>query len=110
MLQVNITLPTQQHNGTSNQSAIESIKQSIAQQYGGYSAMPVTGGWYDDVSGKLYEDQSILVYTFVDGDKQAEEIKQAAQCWAVDLQQIELLVTVSPVNVHFIQGTRAQAV
>lgn len=109
MLQVSLTLPIKQHNGTSNLPVIQHIKTTLAQKYGGYSSSPVSGGWIDEKSGVLYEDESILVWTFVDGFDEVEAIKQYASIWAHDLQQIELLVTVSQADVLFIAGTREQA-
>jgi hypothetical protein len=109
MYQVNITLPTTQHNGTSNLPAIQGIKKTIAQQFGGYSSQAIQGGWVDNETGVLYEEYSTVVYTIVHTEAGIESIKQQAKEWAVSLQQIELLVTSHPVDVTFVQGTRAQA-
>jgi len=109
MFQVTLTLPTFQHNGTDNTSIVTAIQQDIARSYGGYSAQAITGGWYDDVSGKFYYDSSVLTWTFVKTQEQVNELKRKASQWARDLQQIELLVTVSHIETVFIDGTRIQA-
>ena len=109
MYQVSITLPTTQHNGISNHLAIGRIQNQIALLYGGYSAMPMYGGWYDEKTGEFYRDESVLVWTFVKTTEDVQAIKELACGWANQLQQIELLVTVNDVAVTFIQGTRVQA-
>jgi hypothetical protein len=109
MYQVSLTLPVKQHNGKSNLRTITAIQTEIAQQYGGYSSRRISGGWIDDVSGKLITDESILVWTFVKSISQVNEIREKSQQWAVTLQQIELLVTVQRVTVEFVRGTREQA-
>lgn len=109
MFKVEITLPLVQHNGTSNVDTIEQIEQAIAIDYKGYSATSVRGGWFDSVSKVFYHDESILVWTFVDSEADVARIKKQAIYWAESLQQIELLVTVAPAEVCFVEGTRAQA-
>lgn len=109
MFQVSITLPTTQHDGISNLSAIRDIKRALAKQFGGYSACPIDGGWYDSKSGQYYEESSILVWTLVENEQAVRLIKRQAASWARDLKQIELLVTVQSVNADFIAGTREKA-
>lgn len=115
MLQVNVICPTSQHNGTSNLIVIEHIELAIAKRFGGYTAMPVNGAWYDDETGHLYKDESILVSTYVETDEKGTEeqkvqaIHELAIDWAIALQQIALTVTVSPIAVSYVAGTRVQA-
>jgi hypothetical protein len=109
MFQVSVTLPTTQHDGISNLSAIRDIKRSLARQYGGYSACPIDGGWYDNATGQYYEEASVLVWTLVKSERDVQSIKRQATSWARQLKQIELLVTVQPVTADFIAGTREKA-
>jgi hypothetical protein len=109
MFKVEITLPRTQHNGTSNFVQIQAIKKEIAVQFGGFSATPISGGWFDQETQQFYADESELVWTFVKSLEQVDAIMEQAPAWAETLQQIELLVTVSPVEVYFVLGTRAQA-
>jgi hypothetical protein len=109
MYQVNITLPTIQHNGTSNLAIIQGIEQTIAQQFGGYSSHAIRGGWIDKATGVLVEEYSTVIYTFVHTPAGIDSIREQAQQWAKDLKQIELLITAHEVDVTFVQGTREQA-
>lgn len=109
MFQVTLTLPLQQHNGTSNLPVIKSIEYKLAQQYGGYSVTRLSGGWIDEATGDLYEDESLQVWTNVTSEQDVDELLRQAARWAVDLAQLALYVTVSPIKVYEIEGTRAQA-
>jgi hypothetical protein len=106
---VEITLPLTQHDGTSNCDQIVEIEQAIAKQFGGYSCQEVSGGWYDQETRQFYIDHSVLVWTYVPSQEQVDAIIEQVPAWAEALQQIELLVTVSPLDVYFVQGTRVQA-
>lgn len=109
MFQFNVTLPLTQHNGVSNQSTINAIKKLVASKFGGYSFLRIDGGWFDN--GLLYEDTSILLWTLVHEENDVNELLELAHEWAIELQQIELLVTVqSNVDATFVLGTRAQAI
>lgn len=109
MYKVELTLPVQQHDGTSNNVHIIAIEQEIARKFGGFSSTRCIGGWYDEQSGKYYSDESLLVWTYVDTQADVEYLKQRATEYAVNLQQITLLVVVSYAEVSFVAGTREQA-
>jgi hypothetical protein len=109
MFKVTLTLPVEQHDGTSNNTTIETIKLDIARLFGGYSSTSITGGWYDRATGHMYNDSSVMVWTYVESRSEVEQLKQLAADWAVDLQQIALYLNVSQEESYEIAGTRSQA-
>lgn len=109
MYKVEVTLPTTQHNGDSNTHVINHIEDEIARDFGGYTATTAWGAWYDE-DGTKYYDNSVLVWTLVESQEQVNDVLSRAPGWAVRLQQISLTVTVSTLDVHFIAGTREQAI
>lgn len=108
MFQVSVTLPKRQNDGKSNQFAISNIEMELARTYGGFSAQDVLGGWIDEETGVFYLDESTLVWTFVHTLSAADAILERSRQWAIDLQQIELLVTTQELVVHFVKGISSQ--
>ncbi|SRR5216683_2129493 len=106
MFQVTVTLPVKRNDGYDNGVAITAIEQEIAKTYGGFTHQNVSGGWFDSDTGLFYADESTQVYTFVETEEAVEALLRRAEVWALWLEQIELLVTISEVSPHFIKGVR----
>ena len=111
MFKFTVTLPTTQHDNSSNIPAIKEIKREIADKCGGYSSCTIEGGWVDAETGHLYEEPSIMVWTFIQEHSAIDALLERSQTWANELQQIELLVTIdNNIDVLFVADTREKAV
>ena len=103
-----ITLPTKQHNGTSNLRHINRIKKAILAISGGYSEYKQVGGaWLDSETGHVYKDTSNIVFTYCN-DQQLLQLRELVPTWGVWLQQIAVTIEISQVYVDFVECTREQ--
>jgi hypothetical protein len=104
-LKLSVICPVIDNDGLSLQDAIDTVASHLAREAGGVSQYEQQGFWFDEF-GQQYSDRSLVLYTFCDEEK-IERLSRYFEAWAIQLKQIELLVSVEPARVVFVKGVSA---
>ena len=89
--------------------AIRYLQTETARYFGGYTAVRGQGGWYDRERGKLVEERSLTLTTYVDGDRGLSDARELAALCARTLLQSQVLFSYTPAVLEFVDAAPAQA-
>lgn len=99
-----VTLPVADNDGNSLADAHAALRSSLAEEFGGFTAINATGGWCDPSTGKVYVE-SVIRYDVAMEDSAVNRAKLAdmATFYGHMARQIAMMITHAAGDVAFIE-------
>jgi hypothetical protein len=104
LFKFSIVLCLDDNTHKSQADKVADIESQIRKLTGGVSSCYIAGSWLDECTGRVYQDDSKLVWTSTT-DEKVQQLLACVPTWADWLGQESIYCEVIPVQVYFIEPT-----
>lgn len=106
-----LTLPKADNDGVALNDFHHALKLCLIDQFGGFSAVAIEGGWRDDSTGKVYAEPSIRYEVAMDATAgNRANLESLARFYGHATRQISVMVVHADGIVAFVDPTSAASI